>query len=138
MLSVPVAVWVVAQPTGLEQWTPTLIPLGGFGLLLVLLLSYKLIHPRTLEQLLAEKDRQLTLKDEQIVETRADRDEWKAAYRASEEARAHESEARALAERRADAAVEAANLVADSLDRMQRPTIPTQPQARQRPSGRRP
>lgn len=105
------AATVLAQATGLEQWFPTLIPLGGFGLLLVLLLSYKLIHPRTLEALMAEKDRQ-------IDRAESDRDEWKAAYRASEQARGAEHDARLQAERRADAAVEAAQLVADGLERL--------------------
>jgi len=85
--------------------------LGGFGVLIYLLLSYKLIHPNTLNSLLGEKDKQ-------IGDAKADAIEWKAAYKASEQARNAERDARALAERRADVAVEAAQLVADGLDKL--------------------
>jgi hypothetical protein len=88
-----------------------LIPLGGFGLLLWLLLQYKLIHPRTLEQLVAEKDKQ-------IARAEATAAEWKEAYKASEQARQAEHDAREVADRRADAAVAAAQLVADGLDKL--------------------
>ena len=95
----------------LENWLPSLIPLGGFGVLIYLLLSYKLIHPNTLNSLLGEKDRQ-------IADAKADAQEWKAAFKASEQARNVERDARGLAERRADVAVEAAQLVADGLDKL--------------------
>jgi hypothetical protein len=95
----------------IEPWMQALIPLGGFGLLLWLLLQYKLIHPNTLSAMLVEKDKQ-------IARAEADAAEWKQAYRAAEQARSAERDAREVAERRADAAVEAAQLVADGLDKL--------------------
>lgn len=95
----------------MDNWLPSLIPLGGFGVLIYLLLSYKLIHPNTLSSLLEEKDKQ-------IADAKADASEWKAAYKASEEARVADHDARTFAERRADVAVEAAQLVADGLDKL--------------------
>jgi hypothetical protein len=93
------------------KWLPSLVPLGGFGLLIYLLLSYKLIHPNTLSRLLDEKDKQ-------IAKAEVNEREWKEAYKASEQARAAERDARTIAERRADTAVEATQLVADGLDRL--------------------
>jgi hypothetical protein len=93
------------------KWLPSLVPLGGFGLLIYLLLSYKLIHPNTLSRLLEEKDKQIAKAE--ITER-----EWKEAYKASEQARVAERDARTIAERRGDVAVDAAKLVADGLDRL--------------------
>jgi len=101
---------IIAQ-VDVENWLPSLIPLGGFGVLIYLLLSYKLIHPNTLNALLAEKDKQ-------IDKATAESVEWKEAYKDSELARAAERDARTVAERRADVAVEAAQLVADGLDKI--------------------
>lgn len=117
----------------MENWLPSLIPLGGFGVLIYLLLSYKLIHPNTLSSLLSEKDKQ-------IADAKVDAKEWKAAYRASEEARATERDARALAERRADVAVETAQLVADGLDKLRETLVREEASERQgpvRPSAKR-
>jgi len=89
----------------------SLIPLGGFGLLLWLLLSYRLIHPNTLKTLMEEKDKQ-------IADARADTKEWKEAYKTSEEGRTKLRELLEVSERRGDASVEAVQLVADYLDRL--------------------
>src|SRR6266498_1839542 len=89
----------------------SLIPLGGFGLLLWLLLSYRLIHPNTLKALLEQKDRQ-------IEDARAEAKEWKETSKTSEEGRTKLLELLAISERRGDAAVEAAQLVADGLDKL--------------------
>jgi F0F1-type ATP synthase membrane subunit b/b' len=89
----------------------SLIPLGGFGLLLWLLLSYRLIHPNTLKSLLEEKDKQ-------IADSRADAQEWKLAYKTNEETLNKFKELLEVSERRGDAAVEAARLIADSLDKL--------------------
>jgi hypothetical protein len=101
---------IIAQ-VDVENWLPSLIPLGGFGVLIYLLLSYKLIHPNTLNALLAEKDKQIDKATAEAVE-------WKEAFRNSEAARVVERDARTVAERRADVAVEAAQLVADGLDKI--------------------
>lgn len=101
---------IIAQ-VDVENWLPSLIPLGGFGVLIYLLLSYKLIHPNTLNALLAEKDKQIDKATAEAVE-------WKEAYRDAEAARNAERDARTLAERRAEVAVEAAHLVADGLDKI--------------------
>jgi F0F1-type ATP synthase membrane subunit b/b' len=103
-----------------DSWAQALIPLGGFGLLIFLLLQNKLIHPTTLTALLAEKDKQ-------IARAEATATEWKEAYRASEQARQAEHDAREVAERRADAAVEAAQLIADGLDKLRERLDPNPP-----------
>lgn len=53
---------------------------------------------------------------ERLEELRQDRDEWKQAYFTERDAREKESDARGLAEVRADAAVEAARTVAAAMD----------------------
>jgi len=55
-------------------------------------------------------------KDKQINQARADADEWKGAWFHEQRAREKESDARVLAEQRADVAVEAAKTVAAALD----------------------
>lgn len=53
---------------------------------------------------------------ERIAELKVDLAEWRQAYETEREARERESDARALAETRAEAAVEAARTVATALD----------------------
>lgn len=55
-------------------------------------------------------------KDKQINQARADADEWKGAWSHEQRAREKESEARILAEQRADVAVEAAKTVSAALE----------------------
>lgn len=55
-------------------------------------------------------------KNTQINQARADADEWKGAYFHEQRAREKESDARVLAEQRADVAVEAAKTVSAALD----------------------
>jgi hypothetical protein len=86
---------------------------GNFGLLglffLMLISGKGLMTTQRHAEVIAEKN-------ERMAEVRADRDEWKAAYQAEREAREKESDARGLAEIRAEAAIEAAKTGAKALD----------------------
>ncbi|HJT99699.1 MAG TPA: hypothetical protein VJ966_00670 [Actinomycetes bacterium] len=83
---------------------------GILGAVFVMLITRKGILTTKAHDEVREADR------ERIEELRADRDEWKSAYFSERDAREHESDARGLAEVRADAAVEAARTVANALD----------------------
>jgi hypothetical protein len=84
-----------------------------FGLLgvifLMLILRRGLMTTKAHDEVVVEKDLR-------INQARADADEWKGAYFHEQRAREKESDARQLAEQRADVAVEAAKTVSAALD----------------------
>jgi hypothetical protein len=83
---------------------------GLLGLFFLMLITGKgLMTTQRHAEVIAEKN-------ERMAEVRADRDEWKAAYMAEREAREKESDARGMAEIRAEAAIEAAKTGAKALD----------------------
>jgi len=83
---------------------------GLLGVVFLMLITGKgLMTSQRHTEVIAEKDKQ-------INQARADADEWKGAWVHEQRARERESEARLLAEQRADVAVEAAKTVSAALD----------------------
>jgi hypothetical protein len=103
---------VLAQPTGPPDLADPFYWLNFslLGVFFLMLISGKgLMTTNRHNEVIIEKDKQ-------IHQARADVDEWKGAWSHEQRARERESEARILAEQRADVAVEAAKTVSAALD----------------------